>query len=157
MKKIFVFMIGFLGIISCTTDDNSSKNKIKVNFDKETFDKARELCQEQNLQNYTYTYDYFSSSGAYNYNVVVENGVVTSEEGSTIDNLFANIESTYNSLVKEYENKNADLVTAVYYTITYNSQYHYPERFSVSYDYSELPPPGFGGSRSEITNFYTTD
>lgn len=157
MKKIILLMCGLFLIVSCATDDHSSKNKIKVNFDKEAFDNARELWQEQNLQNYTYTYEYFSSNGPYNYNVVVDNGVIISEEGRTIDNLFANIESTYKSLVQEYDNKNADLVTAVYYTITYNSQYHYPERFSVSYSYSELPPPGYGGSSSEITNFHTTD
>lgn len=159
MKKLILILFGLFVVISCSTsDDNSNNSEIKVNFDKETFDKKRTLWQAQNLQNYSYTFEHFSSTGPYQYDVVVENGVVTSEEGRTIESLFTDIESTYNNLVQEFANGSSNpIITGVSFTITYNSQYYYPESISVSYSYSQLPPPGLGGYTNEIKNFQITE
>lgn len=155
MKRIILIMCSLFLIVGCATDEE--ENKIKVYFDKVNFETKRTQWLTQNLQNYQYRYEHSSSNGPYQFDVIVENGVVTSEKGVTIDKMFEQIETSYLQLVQQYGNQKTGLVKAVYYIVRYNSEYHFPERISISFDFSELPPPGYGGQSNEVTDFQITE
>lgn len=155
MKKnnlLLIFAISSF-FFSCSSDDNS----YQVKFNEAEFTQQRELWKEKNLSNYSYQYDYFASSGPYEINVLVENGIAIGDsdyaEAKTIDEVFNKIQSDYQDALNQDKNG----INGVQITVSYNKEFHYPEKIYYSTSYKGDSPSGGGYYELEIKNFTPND
>ena len=160
--KLFAILSAFIFaafVTACSDDDE------KIKFDKAAFDQQRSAWLEQNIQNYTFSYNYFSSgTGPVSCTVVIGNGVlesITSDRDETYDYmLFKSITAIYDDidrinthLIDEGLPSYANSVTI---NVTYNSQFHYPLTVNYPINYNE-DILGGGYPSVRITKFEVLD
>lgn len=155
MKKISFIVLCvvtcFLG--SCTNDND----EYRVNFNEAEFNQKYELWKTQNFQNYTFKFAYFASSGPFDINVIVENGVPSGDsdysQAYTIDEVFDKIKNDYNEAL----NQNSSDLKQVSIEVTYNKEYHYPESIKYSTSYKGTQPDGGAFYDIRINDFIKVD
>jgi len=141
MKSFFLFFI----LVTCMT---ISCSKIDIDIDRTTFDKEYAAWNAQNIENYTFTFDYRSGGGPNgpitialdsNEPVIIDNrtpqlvpiATSISEIYSYINETFDNIERQKNSSNKRFT------IESISLRINYNKQFHYPEKVSYRVSYKQ--------------------
>ena len=133
MKKAMFFKMILCSSLffACSNDDDS----YQVKFNETEFKQQRALWEEQNPQNYSYSYSYMASTGPEDMNVVVQEGIASSDsdywQTYTINEVFDKIQADYqNALTQDSNDK-----FGVTIEVTYNKENHYPEsiKYSTSY------------------------
>ena len=140
-KKIVCFIV--LTIVVILSSCNLTENLI-IEMDKKTFEVNRTYWNNQNMKNYQFTYDYFSSSGPlgpvtitirennetiieneneFNQNIIAES---ISEIFDFISGTFDFIESVKNGSYFGHEIQKISL------KIEYHSQYRFPTKVNLS-------------------------
>jgi hypothetical protein len=168
MKKVFLVLFFSMGtILSC-----SKIPEMKVDIDRESFEKEYAAWEAQHIENYVFTFDYMSSDIGPNgpATISVQNNVSSVLESQTphkvpfvksVRELFDFIGWTLENIERSIEDKdknNEYPVKSVTLNITYNEQYNYPEKVKYGASYyikkNEVPPPGLGtSSELNITEF----
>ena len=168
MKKIFVIFVFSMGtILSC------SKNpEMKVDIDRESFEKEYAAWEAQHIENYVFTFDYMSSDIGPNgpATISVQNNVSSVLESQTphkvpfvksVRELFDFIGWTLENIERSIEDKDKNKeypVKSVTLKVTYNEQYHYPEKVIYAASHytkksAEVPPGLNSSSELKITEF----
>jgi len=161
MKRYPIFLAVFILFwISC---DSNIESNILASFDHKTFTEQRQLWQDSNTMNYTYT---LSATGFIFYygDIFVENGIfkndIPHDEYSDID-YFINY-STIDEIYQTVENMYNEIITAsksdFYFTdilVTYDKENHIPTK--IIYTYFSSPDLAVDGTFFyEISNFIKT-
>jgi hypothetical protein len=168
MKKIFVIFVFSMGtILSC------SKNpEMKVDIDRESFEKEYAAWEAQHIENYVFTFDYMSSDIGPNgpATISVQNNVSSVLESQTphkvpfvksVRELFDFIGWTLENIERSIEDKDKNKeypVKSVTLKVTYNEQYHYPEKVKYGEVHyvkknAEIPPGLNSSFELNITEF----
>jgi hypothetical protein len=145
-KILFVILAIFL--CSC---ENFIENGLTIKMDKETFEKERNLWDNQNLKNYKFAYKYSSdATGPADHPIKItvtenEEPIIESEDDrlsfrtfQTIPEIYDYINGTFD-YVESVKNGTYDgyKIRSVTLDITYNTQYHYPTKVDLSTGYVE--------------------
>ncbi len=151
MKKILLLIS--LIFISCSNSNDSDKFS-GLHFDQKTFEKNRQLWAENEILNYTFSQEYFSSSigdqpkltsvikNKVLDTIFVQSGYATDnpiEELTyygTVDDIFQYIEWS-TGYYEDIINSNQSNMKGVEITITYDKTYHYPTEIKCSGNYFE--------------------
>ncbi|MFI1771445.1 DUF6174 domain-containing protein [Thalassobellus citreus] len=162
MKKILLLSISFL-LISCSNSDDSD-DFTGLYFDQKTFEKNRQLWAENEILDYTFSQEYFSTSigGQPKLTSVIKNKVLDTifiQSGyatnnpieeltyyGTIGDVFHYIEwctAYYEDII----NSNQSNMKGAEFTITYDETYHYPTEIKCRGNYFETV---YGGLSIQI-------
>ena len=133
-------------------------------FDKGRFDQEWAAWEAQGIVNYTVV-EYLgnSSTGPLKARIVVKDNEITQIDNldkydtSDISDSVKTVSELYAYIAERYEKDNREMQTGVKYDlliidITYNEQFHYPEKVSYHY-FSKEPVDGGGGWSVELTEF----
>ncbi len=168
MKKKFVVLVFSMGILlSC-----SKIPEMKVDIDRESFEKEYAAWEAQNIENYVFTFDYLSSDIGPNgpATIRVQDGVSSILENQTpnripmvqsIGELFDYIGRTLENLERSIEDNDKNKkypIKSITLKVTYNPQYHYPEKVIYAASHytkksAEVPPGLNSSSELKITEF----
>ena len=168
MKKTYLVLVFSMStILSC-----SKIPEIKVDIDRETFEKEYAAWEAQHIENYVFTFDYMgNSTGPFGpATVSAQNNESTILENQTpgrvpivqnVKELFDFIGRSLDNIERSLEDKDKNKeypLKSVTLKVTYNEQYHYPEKVIYSTDYyvkkNAYITPGLGSSfELNITEF----
>ena len=167
MKKILLLLISLI-LISCSDSDDSDEFT-GLNFDHKTFEKNRQLWTENEILNYRFSQEYFSSSkgGQPKLTSIVlnreldstfiqsKNAINTPIEEliyyGTVEDVFQFIEwSTGNQ--EDRINSNQSNLKGVEFAIKYDETYHYPTEIKCRVYYFETVY-GAGGFQYIFSDF----
>ncbi|GGG97508.1 hypothetical protein GCM10011416_14410 [Polaribacter pacificus] len=147
MRKILAFLIALI-LFSCSKSDEISG----FNFDQKTFEKNRQLWEQNKINNYTFSQKYSSTSigsqpkltsvvknNQLDSIFVQSNNTSISDLGEvfyygTVNKVFQHIEW----VTGYYENIlhiNDGYMKGVFFEITYDETYHYPTKIKYTGDY----------------------
>ncbi|MDD3721223.1 MAG: DUF6174 domain-containing protein [Lutibacter sp.] len=153
MKKILLLLISLI-LISCSDSDNSDEFT-GLNFDQNAFEKNRQLWTDNEISNYTFSQEYFSSSVGPQpklTSIVINRELdaifvqstnetnISLEELTyyeTIDNVYDFINYIVNSC-EEQINSNQSPMEGAKIEITYDDTFHYPTKIICSGYYSNV-------------------
>ena len=145
-------------MISCSNSDDSD-DFTGLHFDQNTFENTRQLWEENEIFNYTFSQEYFSTSigGQPKLTSVIKNNALdtifiqsgnttnNSIEGftyfETVDDIFQYIEwstAYYDDII----NANESNMKGAEFTITYDETYHYPTKINCRGNYFETVDGG---------------
>ena len=147
MKKILLLLISLI-LISCSDSDNSDEFA-GLNFDQNAFEKNRQLWTENEISNYTFSQEYFSTS--IGPQPKLTSIVINSEFDTiflqsinatnisiedltyyeTIDNVYDFIDYIVNSC-EEQINSSQSPMKGAKIEITYDDTFHYPTKIICS-------------------------
>jgi len=164
MKKSYSFIV----LLTCAVMSCSKIPQIKIDFDRETFEKEYAAWSAQNIKNYQFIYEYCSMAMRFNGPVKI-----TIEEGNEpiIEHSFDYIENIpYTSIADMYERINGMFdymegikngnspykVKSATLQIEYNTQFHFPKKVFNSVIFTDKDGtaiPGSGSITIEITDF----
>lgn len=168
MKKTYLVLVFSMGtILSC-----SKIPEIKVDIDRKTFEKEYAAWEAQHIENYVFTFDYMgNSTGPFGpATVSAQNNESTILENQTpgrvpivqnVKELFDFIGRSLDNIERSLEDKDKNKeypLKSVTLKVTYNEQYHYPEKVIYSTDHyvkkNAYMTPGLGSSfELNITEF----
>ena len=169
MKKKFIVLVFSMGILlSC-----SKIPEMKVDIDRESFEKEYAAWEAQHIENYLFTFDYRSNHvGLFGpATISVQNNVSSVLESQTphkvplvqsVKEIFDFIGRTlenFEKAIEDNDNKNKEYpIKSITLIVIYNQQYHYPEKVKYGIGYyvkkNDVPPPGLGTSAElNITEF----
>jgi hypothetical protein len=152
MKKILLLLISLI-LISCSNSDDSDEFA-GLNFDQNTFEKNRQLWTENEILNYTFSQEYFSSSigGQPKLTCVIKNRVldtifVLSEYDTdisiesltyykTIDDAYDFIEYIVNSC-EEQINSDQRPMKGAKIDVEYDDTFYYPTKINCTGSYPD--------------------
>lgn len=164
MKSPNAFFVLVILLFTSFASSCSSDDKDDVTFNKVNFDQELSHWNTLDLKNYTFSYNYFSSSsGPVTCKVIIHNGVLESAVNNIntqSDVPFQSISDIYKSVDGIYQSLLADDIpsyaNSVAINCTYNNEYHYPMKVGYLIDYKE-DVLGGGYYRFEMTNFELLD
>jgi len=142
ISTIFLYSCGIFG------DD------LIVKMDKKTFEKERNLWNNQNLKNYKFTYKYFNDAGPIG---PIKITVTENEKPQkTIPEIYDYISETFDYIesVKNGTYDGRHKIRSITLDITYDTKYHYPTKVDLSTGYVESIDGG-AYYTLEITDFFT--
>ena len=152
MKKILLLLISLI-LISCNNSDDSDEI-VGLNFDRNAFEKNRQLWTENEISNYTFSQEYFSTS------VGPQPKLTSIVINSELDIIFLQSNNSTNIPIEEfiyygtvedafqfiewttayYEdiiNSNQSYMKGAEFDITYDETYHYPTEIKCIGNYFE--------------------
>lgn len=154
INNLFVATVIFLFASIATSCSDG-----KIEFDRDTFDKEHSKWLAQGIEDYTFSYKYFSSAtGPVSFTIVVRNGKMESVGGDKeyfnppftgISELFDDVASVYE---KHKQGVDKNELKSVTIKIKYNTEYHYPQMISYSVGYKEEIDGGYYYD-FEVTDF----
>ena len=162
MKRFFLFFI----LTTCMT---ISCSKIDINMDRAIFDKEFAAWSAQNMENYKFTYDIFNAAGphgpisvtiAENEDLVIENLGYSSFENyplniiKSMSGVFDFIRETFDDIERTKKSSNKKFtIESISLRISYNKQFHYPEKVSYGVFYKQKGVLGAPHYDLNITEF----
>ena len=161
--KVTNLLTAFFCSLLLITFATSCSNDDKIKFNKPLFEQERANWTNQNLQNYTFSYKYYSSTtGPISFTLVIRNGAIESEssERGTGKSFFNGITDIYD-FVERHLQEDKDYTgeyppESIEVDITYNDKYHYPSSIKYSIWYS-VQIDGGGDFSFELTDFKVLD
>jgi hypothetical protein len=151
---------------------------MSIHADRKTFEKEFAAWNDQNIENYKFTYEYWNGIGklgpvsitiAKQNEPVIENFGFTSLDNypavliQDMSGVFNFIRGTFDHIdeIKNgyYNNKKGYTVDEVWLTIEYNAQYHYPEKVSYGVSFVQkgiVGQPGFDFKIIEFSSGHLT-
>jgi len=157
MKKILLLLISLI-LISCSDSDDSDEI-VGLNFDQNAFDRNRQLWEENEISNYTFSQEYSSLS------IGTQPKLTSIVLNRELDSIFIQSKNANNIPIEEfiyygtvedvfqfiewstgyYEdiiNSNQSYMKGAEVTITYDETYHYPTEIKCRGNYFEIVDGG---------------
>ena len=167
-KKIAIYTLLALFIITFTSCENSKYNNVRIEADREAFDKNRKLWEESWRMfyvHYQFTYSFFGSAGPDAARVTVredkESIIESIPDASRLPMLrIESMEDVFNMINYTFEfiesvkngTHTGHTIRSITFEIRYCEQYHFPKYISLSTGYSQ-PVDGGGWWTLEISDF----
>jgi len=157
MKKILLLLISLI-LLSCSNSDDSDEFS-GLHFDQNTFEKNRQLWTENEILNYTFSQEYFSTSigGQPKLTSVIKNralDTIFAQSGyatnnpieeltyyGTVDDVFQYIEWS-TGYYEDIINSNQSNMKGAEFAIRYDETYHYPTEIKCRGNYFETVDGG---------------
>lgn len=164
------FIIGIIVAFFFCSCGDGKVDDVTIQMDRETFESEKASWIGEDLKNYQFTYEYSKGSTAPVGPVKI---IIREDEEPIIvnQNLYndyivaENISEIYNLITDDFDymesikngTNHVSNIRSVTMDITYNNQYHYPIKVSMSTEYNGEPIDGGGFTNLKIIGFVILD